>query len=263
MPKHNIVGIIAIYRKFHYIGLNGWLINMEQEYTLFEHLTELRKRLIIVVAAFMISLGIGFSFASKLLNLIKSQPTAVNVDWNVFGFTDGILIYFKCAIIIAILITLPIALHQTWLFVKPGLTEKEARGTFMYIPVSFFLFLAGISFSYLIVFPLMLGFMSNINQSIGATETYGMNQYFTFMFNLIIPVGIVFEMPVVVLFLTKLGIVTPTLLRKMRKVSYFILVVVGVLITPPDFVSDFLIVIPLLLLFEISILVSSWTFKRK
>ncbi|HYK74439.1 MAG TPA: twin-arginine translocase subunit TatC [Pseudoneobacillus sp.] len=236
---------------------------MDQEYTLVEHLTELRKRIIIVAAAFIVSLGIGFSLASKLLNLIKSQPTAVNVDWNVFGFTDGILIYFKCAIILALLITLPMALHQIWLFVKPGLSEEEAKGTYIYIPVSFLLFLMGVSFSYFVLFPLMLDFMSNINQSIGATETYGMNQYFTFMFNLIIPVGIIFEMPVVVLFLTKLGIVTPTLLRKMRRLSYFILVVVGVVISPPDFISDFLIVIPLLLLFEISILVSSWTYKRK
>jgi sec-independent protein translocase protein TatC len=237
--------------------------NMNQEYTLVEHLTELRKRLILVAVAFILSLGVGFGFAPKLLNLLKSQPTAVNVDWNVFGFTDGILIYFKCALIMAILITLPIALQQTWLFVKPGLSEEEARGTSIYIPVSFFLFAAGISFSYFILFPLMLGFMSNINQSIGATETYGINQYFSFMFNMTIPIGIVFEMPVVVLFLTKLGIVTPASLRKTRKVAYFILVVVGVLLSPPDFVSDFLIVIPLLLLFEISILVSNWTIKRK
>jgi sec-independent protein translocase protein TatC len=236
---------------------------MEQEYTLVEHLTELRKRIMITLGTFIVSLGIGFSVASKLLNLIKSQPTAVNVDWNVFGFTDGILIYFKCAIIIAILLALPITLHQIWLFVKPGLSEEETRGTFKYIPISFFLFLAGVSFSYFILFPLMLDFMSNINQSVGATETYGMNQYFTFMFNLIIPVGLVFEMPVVILFLTKLGIVEPNSLRKMRKVSYFILVVVGVLITPPDFISDFLIIIPLFVLFEISILVSSWSINRK
>jgi len=236
---------------------------MDQEFTLVEHLTELRKRLIIVVITFLLSLGIGFSLATRILNILKAQPTAIHVEWNVFGFTDGLMIYFKCALIIAILITLPVLLHQTWLFVKPGLSEKESKGTFIYIPVSFLLFMLGVSFSYFILFPIMLDFMSTINQSIGAIETYGMKQYFTFMFNLIIPVGIVFEMPVIILFLTKLGIVTPTSLRKMRKVAYFILVVVGVLISPPDFISDFLIIIPLLLLFEISILISSWSVKRK
>ena len=193
---------------------------MEQEFTLVEHLTELRKRLIVIAVAFIVSLGVGFAIAAEILNFIKMQPTAVNVDWNVFGFTDGIMIYFKCALLLALLITLPVVLHQVWLFVKPGLSESEAKGTFLFIPVSFFLFLAGVSFSYFILFPMMLNFMSDINQSIGATETYGMSQYFTFMFNLIIPVGIVFEMPVVIMFLTKLGIVTPISLRKMRKIAY-------------------------------------------
>lgn len=235
---------------------------MDQEFTLVEHLTELRKRLIVVAIAFIVSLGIGFAIAAKILNFIKMQPTAVNVDWNVFGFTDGIMIYFKCALLLAILFTLPVLLHQVWLFVKPGLSENEAKGTFLFIPVSFFLFLAGVSFSYFVLFPMMLNFMSDINQSIGATETYGMSQYFTFMFNLIIPVGIVFEMPVVIMFLTKLGIVTPMSLRKMRKIAYFVLVIIGVLISPPDFMSDILIIIPLFVLFEISILVSSVTLRK-
>lgn len=238
-------------------------MTQEPELTLVEHLTELRKRLIIVATTFILSLALGFWLAPKTLTFIKQQPTAAHVEWNVFGYTDGLMIYVKCALILAILVTLPIAMYQIWLFVKPGLLEKEARGTIYFIPISFFLFLAGISFSYFILFPLMLNFMSNINESIGALETYGMQQYFTFMFNLIIPVGIVFELPVIILFLTKLGIITPDRLRKMRKVSYFILVVVGVSITPPDFISDFIIVVPLLLLFEISILVSSWAYKKQ
>lgn len=138
---------------------------------------------------------------------------------------------------------------------------KEAKGASTFIPVAFILFIVGVSFSYFILFPLMLNFMSNINSSIGAVETYGMKQYFTLMFNLLIPIGIVFELPVVILFFTRLGIVTPTRLRKMRKVAYFILVVVGVMISPPDFVSDFLIIVPLLQLFEISIIVSEKAFN--
>ena len=94
----------------------------EQEYTLVEHLTELRKRLIIVAVTFIISLAIGFSVAPKILTFIKMQPTAQHVEWNVFGYTDGLMIYLKCALLLAILITLPIALYQTWLFVK----EKES-----------------------------------------------------------------------------------------------------------------------------------------
>ncbi len=235
----------------------------EQEYTLVEHLTELRKRLIIICVVFLVTLIIGFLFAPNILQFLKSQEVAQNVEWNVFGYTDGIQIYVKCALLVAIAFTLPIGMHQLWMFMKPGLTNKEANVAATFIPVAFILFIVGVSFSYFILFPLMLNFMSNINASIGAVETYGMKQYFTLMFNLLIPIGIVFELPVVILFLTRLGIVTPQRLRKMRKVAYFILVVVGVMISPPDFVSDFLIIIPLLLLFEISIIVSEKTYKRQ
>lgn len=238
-------------------------MKQNNEQTVIEHLEELRKRLIIIFITFVITIAIGFLYAPKLLNILQQQPSAMGVDWNLFGYTDGILIYLKCAFILALLFTLPIALLQIWLFVKPGLTEQEAKNTIFFVPVSFFLFLIGLGFSYFILFPLMLDFLSTINTSIGATETYGINQYFTLLFNLTIPVGVVFELPVVILFLTNLGIVTPTKLRKMRKVAYFILIVVGVSISPPDFISDFLIIIPLLSLFEISILVSSWSLKRQ
>lgn len=236
--------------------------NMEQELTLVEHLTELRRRLIIVIAVFALSLGVGFLVSQKLLNYIKTAAS-VQIDWNVFGFTDGFLIYFKCAFIVALLFTLPVFLYETWAFVKPGLTVEELKGTIFFVPLSFFLFVIGVSFSYYIVFPLVLNFMSNINQSIGAMETYGIAQYFTFMFNVVLPISIIFEMPVVVLFLTKLGILDPYKLKKMRKLAYFILLVVGVSLTPPDFVSDLLIIIPLFLLFEISILCSKWSIQKK
>ncbi|KEF37239.1 twin arginine targeting protein translocase subunit TatC [Schinkia azotoformans MEV2011] len=235
--------------------------HIEEELTLVEHLSELRKRLIIVISAFVVALTIGFLISQKLLNYIK-KAASVSIDWNVFGFTDGFLIYFKCAFIVALLFTLPIFLYQTWAFVKPGLTEDESKGTLLYVPLSFFLFIIGVAFSYFVVFPLVLDFMSTINQNIGAMETYGIAQYFTFMFNVVFPISIIFEMPVVVLFLTKLGILDPDKLRKMRKLAYFVLVVIGVSMTPPDVVSDLLIIIPLFLLFEISILCSKWSIKK-
>ncbi|MEK9200129.1 twin-arginine translocase subunit TatC [Ureibacillus sp. 179-F W5.1 NHS] len=238
-------------------------MNEEKELTLVEHLEELRKRLIIISITFVLSLLLGFWLAPKTLNFIKQQPTATVVDWNIFGYTDGLMIYVKCALILALLITLPVTLWQIWLFVKPGLTEKEAKGTLFYIPISFLLFLLGISFSYFLLFPLMVNFLSNVNTSIGAIETYGIKQYFTLLFHIVLPVGLVFELPVVILFLTNVGIVTPDKLKRMRKVAYFILIIIGVSISPPDFLSDFIIVVPLLLLFEISIGISSWSLKRR
>lgn len=236
---------------------------MQDEMSLVEHLTELRKRLIIVACTFIVTVCAGLYFAPQVLNWLKNQPSAQNIAWNVFGFTDGFMIYFKCALLVSLLFTLPVLLYQVWAFLKPGLSKEEAKGTLLYVPVSFLLFLVGASFSYFVVAPLVVGFMSSINESIGATETYGINQYFTFLFNIVFPISIVFEMPVVVLFLTKMGILNPQKLRKMRKLAYFVLVVVGVSLTPPDFISDVLIIVPLLLLFEASILCSSWSIKKK
>ena len=123
-------------------------MKLEQEYTLVEHLTELRKRLIIVAVTFIISLAIGFGIAPKILTFIKMQPTARHVEWNVFGYTDGLMIYVKCALLLAILITLPIALYQTWLFVKPGMSRDEKEQSCLFRPL-FYCFWRG---SVLVIF---------------------------------------------------------------------------------------------------------------
>lgn len=238
------------------------MINKE-EFTVIEHLSELRKRLIIVSVTFLLTTILGFVLSPTVLDYIKIQPTAALIEWNVFGFTEGFLIYFKCALVVSIVLTLPVLLHQIWAFVTPALSKQEAKETLLYVPLSFLLFLIGCMFSYFVVFPMVLQFMTNINQSIGATETYGMAQFFSLLFNIVIPISIIFDMPVIIMFLTKLGILNPTLLRKARKVSYFLLVVLGVSLTPPDIISDILIIFPLILLFEISIVCSSWTLKKR
>jgi sec-independent protein translocase protein TatC len=236
---------------------------MQDQSELIGHLTELRKRLIYVIVWFIITLCAGFYIAPDLLLFIKSQPAAVHIEWNVFSLTDGMFIYMKCAFMVAILFVLPVALYHIWAFVKPGLNEKEAKGTLTFVPVSFFLFLAGVAFSYFIVFPTMVSFMGKINNNIGAVATYGIDRYFSFMFNVIFPMGIAFEMPVVVLFLTKLGLLNPQLLKKTRKYAYLGLVIIGSSISPPDFVSHLSVTIPLILLFELSIIVSGWYLRRQ
>lgn len=231
---------------------------MNKEMSLVEHLTELRKRLIIVAVAFVVSLFLGFVTVKPVFHFISSYILPEHVGWNVFSYTDGFLIYFKCALLVAVLITLPVFLYEVWAFIRPGLTQEEARVTFFYIPWSFILFLIGVAFSFFILFPMIAQFMGAINKSIGVTETYGISQYF----NIVFPVSLVFELPVVVLFLTRLNILNPQKLKKMRKVSYFLLVIIGVSITPPNFVADLLIIVPLILLFEFSIFLSNLTYKK-
>ncbi|PZE19561.1 twin-arginine translocase subunit TatC [Paenibacillus xerothermodurans] len=236
---------------------------MQEQNEFVGHLAELRKRLVYVIVWFFITLCAGLYLSPNILTFIKSQPAAVNIVWNVFSLTDGMFIYMKCAFVFSILFTLPLALYHIWAFVKPGLTEREAKGTLTYVPLSFLLFVMGLSFSYFVVFPMMISFMGKLNQSIGAVETYGIDRYFSFMFNVIFPMGIAFEMPVVILFLTKLGLLTPQRLRQVRKYAYLVLVIVGSCISPPDFVSHIAVTIPLILLFELSIVVSGWQLRKR
>jgi sec-independent protein translocase protein TatC len=233
---------------------------MEQEDWIL-HLTEVRKRLLIVFAWFVVTLGVGLYFASDILLYLKSQPLIGEVKWNVFSFTDGLMIYMKCAFLFAALFTVPVILYQAWAFVKPGLTETESRSALPYIPVAFALFIIGVSFSYWVVFPMMVRFMIRMNQSIGAVETYGIDRYFAFLFQIVVPMAIAFELPVVLLFLTKIGLLTPQILKNSRKYAYIALTITGSCISPPDMISHLSVTVPLILLFEISVLVAGWQWR--
>jgi sec-independent protein translocase protein TatC len=220
------------------------------------HLTELRKRLIVVSVCFLAAMCGGLYLSPHILRRLKHHSAAVSIEWNVFSFTDGLFVYLRCAFLFAALFTLPLLLYHLWAFVRPALTAREAKGTFAYVPASFILFLAGTSFGYFLVFPMMLHFMKAMNQSIGAVETYGIDRYFSFLFNVVFPLGVAFEMPIVMLFLTRLGLLNPARIRSVRKYAYVGLAVVGSCISPPDLVSHLSVTIPLIMLFELSVLVS-------
>jgi sec-independent protein translocase protein TatC len=220
------------------------------------HLTELRKRLIWVAAWFLAAMCGGLYLSPDILLRLKSRAAGTAVEWHVFSFTDGLFVYLRCAFLFAALATLPLLLYHVWAFVRPGLTEREARETFHYVPASFFLFLTGAAFGYFVIFPMMLRFMKDMNESLGAVETYGIARYFSFLFNVVFPLGLAFEMPLVVLFLTRLGLLNPARIRHIRKYAYVGLAVVGSCISPPDFVSHLSVTVPLLLLFELSVLLS-------
>jgi sec-independent protein translocase protein TatC len=221
------------------------------------HLSEIRKRLLLVTVWFITTMCAGLYVSPAILRFMKSQPSAEHIEWNVFSFTDGLMIYMKCALLFALLFTLPLLLYQLWAFVRPGLTEQEAKGTLPYIPAAFGLFLAGLSFSYLVVFPMMIGFMKKMNQSIGAVETYGIDRYFSFLFDIVMPMAIAFELPVVMLFLTRIGLLNPQRIKATRKYAYVGLAITGSCISPPDMISHLSVTIPLILLFEISVYISS------
>ena len=225
----------------------------------FDHLNELRKRIIITLVAFVFFFIFAFIYVKEIYQfLVKDLDTKLAV----LGPADILWIYMMIAGVFAIAFTIPVAAFQLWQFVKPALTEEEKKITLLFIPGLFFLFLVGIAFGYFILFPLVLTFLLNLAGDQFQTFFTG-EKYFTFMLNLSLPFGFIFEMPAVVMFLTKLGVINPYKLIKARKIAYFLLIVVSIIITPPDFISDILVIVPLLLLYELSITLSKLVIRKR
>jgi sec-independent protein translocase protein TatC len=231
-------------------------MQIKEMMSLVEHLTELRTRIIRVLIAVILTLIIGFIFAQQILLYLKHSSTASGITWHVFSPMDGIRIYMLIAFAVSLTLTLPFILYQIWAFVKKGLTKEEQSATLRYIPYTFFCFLIGLAFGYFVVYPMCMRFTVGVTENLGLTQTYGVAQYFSFMLNIIIPLSLAFELPIVVMFLTKLKLLNPKLLHKVRRYAYLILIITASLISPPDLISHLMVAIPLFALYEISILLS-------
>lgn len=212
--------------------------------SLLEHIAELRKRLLIVALAFVVFFIAGFFLAKPIIVYLQETDEAKQLTLNAFNLTDPLYVFMQFAFIIGIVLTSPVILYQLWAFVSPGLYEKERKVTLSYIPVSILLFLAGLSFSYYILFPFVVDFMKRISQDLNVNQVIGINEYFHFLLQLTIPFGLLFQMPVILMFLTRLGIVTPMFLAKIRKYAYFTLLVIAALITPPELLSHMMVTVP-------------------
>ncbi len=230
-----------------------------QEMPLIEHLNELRKRLIIVAVAFIVFFVLGFVFVQDIYRWMIQD---LEVKLTILGPTDILWIYFMLAGVVAITLTIPVFVWQTWLFVKPALTPKERKITLSYIPATFILFVLGLCFGYFVVLPIVFRFLVGLGNDMFATM-FTTEKYFRFVLHMTVPFAVLFELPVIVMFLTSIGLINPYALQKVRKYAYFVLIVVAVSITPPDFISDFLVTIPLLLLYEISISISKFVYKKR
>lgn len=229
----------------------------DKELNLVEHLAELRKRIIICLLAFVIFFVVGFIYVNDIYKWFARGTKLL-----VLGPSDIMWIYFMLATVVAVTGTIPVIALQIWLFVKPALTPIERKVTLTYIPILFFLFIIGLTFGYFVIFPMVYQFLVNIGQGMFAAN-FTAERYFSFLMNMTIPFGILFELPVAVMFLTSLGIINPFVLAKIRKYAYFVLVIVAVVLTPPDFMSDFVVTLPLLLLYEISINLSKFVYKKR
>jgi sec-independent protein translocase protein TatC len=231
----------------------------DKELQLVDHLDELRKRIIISAVAFVVFFIVGFIYVT---DIYKWFVRDLDVKLMVLGPSDIIWIYFMIATVIAIAATIPVLASQLWLFVKPALKPIERKITLSYIPALFILFIVGLSFGYFVIFPMVLEFLVSMGADMFVTN-FTADRYFHFIMNMTLPFGVLFELPAVVMFLTSLGIINPFVLAKIRKYAYFVLVLIAIVITPPDFMSDFVVTLPLLLLYEISINLSKFVYKKR
>jgi sec-independent protein translocase protein TatC len=224
-----------------------------------QHLQELRRAIIITLGFFLLFLLLSFIYVQDIYHLlVKDLPFKLAL----LGPSDILMVYLMIASVVALAATMPVAGHQVWKYVRPGLTPKERKVTIAYVPALFILFIVGISFGYFILFPLVLNFLMSLSNDM-FTTFFTTEKYFRFLLHMTLPFGFLFELPVVIMFLTSLGIINPYVLQKIRKYAYFVLIITSILITPPDFLSDILVIIPLLLLYEGSITLSKFVYNRQ
>lgn len=241
----------------------GSVLADQREMTVVRHLTELRKRLVWVLAVFVIAVLAGLFFAGPVIEYLKEQPMADGVPIISRRPSDALSVYMQFAVLIGVVLSLPVALYHTWRFVSNGLSNRERRLTMYFIPAAFFLFVAGILFGYYVVFSMMMKFLTQMSTTIGATPNYGIGEYFDFLFDMVIPIGVLFELPILVVFLTRLRILNPMRLAKIRRFAYFGITVVTFILTPPEIVTEILVTIPLLLLYELSIWLSRIVYRKQ
>jgi sec-independent protein translocase protein TatC len=260
----------------------------EKEMSFWEHLEELRWHLIrsvivlviLAIAAFImrkfifdeiilapkepnfisyrVLCAIGRLVSSDALCIGTKPLEIINIEMS-----GQFLVHIYVSMMAALVVAFPYLLWELWSFIRPALLPKEkkySRGVVFYSTV---LFIIGMIFSYFLIVPLTINFFSSYQVSASVNNTITLNSYISTVVSLTLATGLVFELPIVVFFLTKVGILTPSFMKKNRKYVLVILLTIAAIITPPDIFSQILVTIPLMGLYEFSIFVSSRIYKKQ
>lgn len=232
----------------------------DKKFTLVEHLAELRKRLIIVAAVVIVGSLACYNYVSYIIGYVM-QP-AKGLEFVYLTPPELFLAYVKLSLIVGIAITSPITISQIWFFVRPGLEKSEKRYILVALISGALFFMIGVMFAYKVILPITLNFFVKLKLD-GIEPMFSFGNYVGFVNSMLLSFGIVFEMPILVILLAKLGIVNATMLVQYRKYILLIIVVVAALLTPPDVVSQILLAAPMIILFEISVMFAKVIGKKK
>ena len=240
-------------------------MNSEEKMPFMSHLEELRKRLVACAIAVGIGFVIAYIFSETLFQYLVAPLKKVMPEGNHLIYTnlpEMFFAYIKVAFIAAIMGTAPFIFYQLWLFVAPGLYQREKKLVIPFVVTSTILFVGGALFGYFIVFPFgfkfFIGFSNEFVKALPSVK-----QYLSLSIKLLIAFGLVFELPVVLFFLTKIGLITPDTLKKKRKYAILLTFVIGAILTPPDVITQCMMAGPLIVLYEVGIWVSRMAYRKK
>lgn len=229
------------------------------------HLDELRKRLITCFIAIGVGFVASYAFKDKLFSILVNPLVSVMEAGDTLIFTglpEAFFTYLKVALLSGIMLAAPVLIYQFWMFVTPGLYKKERRILIPIVFLSSVFFIGGSLFGYFIVFPWGFKFFLGF-----ATETIrplpSMKEYLSFSAKLLLAFGLVFELPLVLTFLARIGIVSVDFLKKNRKYALLLFFAGAAILTPPDVVTQIMMALPLMVLYEISIIGAKVFGKKK
>lgn len=260
------------------------------EMSFLDHLEELRWLLIRSTVAILVLAGASYFFVDYIYSDIlfgPKSPKFVTYQFfckvsDYFGFQDSgicnaempfiiqntdmggqVSFMIWTCITVGFIASFPIILWEIWKFISPALYDKEKKYAVLFIFVSSFLFFLGILFGYFIITPLSVYFFGSFSASPEIVNEFNLESYTGMIKTSVIASGLIFELPILIYFLTKLGLVTPQSLRKYRKYTLIIVLILSAIITPPDIISQIIVSIPIMLLYEVSILISGVVIKRQ
>jgi sec-independent protein translocase protein TatC len=212
------------------------------------HLTELRNRLLWTILAVAIGASIGFFFGEQLITLLRGAlPPDVKLIQIELG--DGFAIRLQIAFVVGVILAMPVILWHLWRFVAPGLTAKERRAVLPWIPMALVFFLVGVSVAY-VVLPFAATFLLSF-VPVGVDKTINIRSYFDFMSSLFLAFGVLMEFPILLVGLSKVGIVTSDRLRRSRRMTILAIAIFSAVVTPGgDLVSPFVLGVTLYVLYE-------------
>lgn len=224
------------------------------------HLKELRKRLLICVIPFVLLTAAFIPVADKLMTLLTDMGETYGYRYIYLSPQELLIEYLRISVLGAVICCVPLILYQVWAFARPGLEKGEKRMFGFSMIFGLICFCIGILFAYKITVPFMLNFLIGLS-STTVQASISIEKYTSFLLTVFMIFGIIFEMPLLSVVLTNLGLIKPDLLKKIRKPAIVVSFILAAIITPPDIFSQIMVALPIILLYQVSILLSALFYR--